>query len=71
VEKPRVTHSFLSGGYSSAWSADVNGEKKLKVENFSVEECSAMAALSGGEFFFANSVPSVLNRFRLKVKQGL
>jgi hypothetical protein len=24
----------LSGGYSSAWSADVNGEEKLKVENF-------------------------------------
>jgi hypothetical protein len=33
VEKPRDTF-LLRGGYSSAWSADVNGEEKLKVENF-------------------------------------
>ena len=30
-----------------------------------------MVAISGGEFFSVNSVPSVLKRFRLKVKQGL
>jgi hypothetical protein len=33
VEKPRDSF-LLRGGYSSAWSADVNGEEKLKVENF-------------------------------------
>ncbi len=50
----------LSGGYSSAWSADVNGEEKLKVENF-FRRGSALkrAAISVGEIFSVHSVAFV------------